>query len=45
MSESLLRFRDLKARGIINNWVTLKRGSTLTTPPRHISRPRHSCLA
>lgn len=38
MSESLLRFRDLKARGIINNWVTLKRGSTLATfPPAYIS--------
>jgi predicted DNA-binding transcriptional regulator AlpA len=25
MSEILLRFRDLKARGIVTNWVTLKR--------------------
>ena len=38
MSESLLRFRDLKARGIINDWVTLKRWSTLATfPPAYIS--------
>ena len=25
MSEIFLRFRDLKARGIVNNWPTLKR--------------------
>ncbi len=25
MSERLLRFPDLKARGIINNWPTLRR--------------------
>ena len=25
MSDNLLRFKDLQARGIVNNWVTLKR--------------------
>jgi hypothetical protein len=26
----LLRFRDLQARGIINNWPSLKTGSKMT---------------